>query len=146
MNNVNQFLTDANRRLSSFQNKVDDSTFDATSKFNDIWNDAQSELQEKYSLPAFHLWESGYCQGDASDDEVFEAAASINKVEDVEYNEEDSAIGVGPTVYAEWSEDDENIITDIYEYLDGKLLEMIEPKTEALIAEYEAWCETQIDD
>lgn len=141
MNRVNQFLLDAKSRLTSYQNNekhyVNDDAFAATSRFNDIWNAAHSELIERYSLPTFHLWEDGFAQGDATDDEVFEAKDSINAIDGTDE----------PAVSAEWdNEDDENIITDIYEYLDSKLLEIVEPQTDELVAEYEAWCKKQIED
>ena len=140
MNNVSQFLSDTNNKLSSYDNLketdyVNTDSFNAKSKFDDIWNAAHEELQGRYSLPAFHLWESGFCQGDAGDDEIFEAKDSINKIDgDAE-----------PVVMAEWdNENDDEIITDIYEYLDKELLKIVEPKTESLIEEYESFCKNQL--
>lgn len=147
MNNVNQFLLDSNNRLSSYENARDENyvnadSFNAKEKFNDIWNAAHEELVDRYSLPAFHLWESGFVQGDASDDEVFEAKDSINKVEALQDTEGLPANVVSPTVSAEWNEGE--IETDIYEFLDSELLKIVEPKTKKLIEEYEAFCKEQL--
>lgn len=147
MKKVNQFLLESNKKLSSYDNAMDENyvntdSFNAKEKFNDIWNAAHQELAERYSLPAFHLWESGFTQGDASDDEVFEAKDSINKVEALQQTEGLPANIVYPAVTAEWNDDE--IETDIYEFLDSELLKIIEPKTEKLIEEYEAFCKEQL--
>lgn len=93
---------------------------------NQIWVDAQIAIQEKYTLPAFHILEDGYTQGDASDGEVFEAAEAINKIDYSEEYAEWSGDG-HPVVTAELDEENEDeIITDIYEYLDKQLLEQAE--------------------
>lgn len=102
---------------------------------NQIWVDAQIAIQEKYNLPSFHVWETGYCQGDASDDEVFEAKDSIIKIEE----------GDSPAVYAEWdNEDDSEILTDVYEFLDQALLEQVE--IEILKVKKANWIKVYEDD
>lgn len=147
MNRVNQFLLDSNNKLSSYENSkevyVNADSFNAKLKFDDIWNDAHAELADRYSLPAFHLWESGFVQGDASDDDVFEAKDSINKIESLNDVECLPSTIVEPAVHAEWNEDESEIETDIYEFLDSELLKIVEPKTEKLIEEYEAFCKEQ---
>ena len=92
--------------------------------YDDMWNAAHTELQERYSLPAFQLCGSGFKQGDASNEEVFEAKEYINEIDgDAE-----------PAVFAEWDdENDEEIITDIYEYLNKEFLKILNPKAKVLI-------------
>lgn len=101
---------------------------------NQIWVDAQVAIQEKYNLPAFHIWEHGYCQGDASDDEVFAAKDSINEVE----------AGDSSAVYAEWNDDDSEILTDVYEFLDRQLLKQVD--VEILRQKKRRWIEFYEED
>lgn len=151
MNNVNQFLADTHRALASYDNLPDEKYvntggFGATEKFNDMWNNAQQELQDKYNLPAFHLWESGYVQGDASDEEVFEAVKNINEVEYNEgANEANMGHGFGPSVRAEYDEEEAEIDTDIFEFLNSKLLDILKPQVEKLIEEYQTFCKSELD-
>jgi hypothetical protein len=131
MNNVSQFMLETKRALSTHDdshadNYVNTDKFNASGKLEDIWNEAHSALVQKYSLPAFHLWEDGFQEGDADNDGIIEAANKINEIE-------------GPgTVSA--SVDDGDIDTDIFEFLDGKLIEILRPKTNQLIAEYNKFC------
>ena len=37
---------------------------------DELWNQTTQEVFDKYSLPPLHLWEDGFCQGDASDEEI----------------------------------------------------------------------------
>lgn len=91
--------------------------------YNDIYVQAMSEIAAKYSLPYLHEWGDGYCQGDATDDEIFELK---NKINEIDGDEE-------PVVYAEYNDDEDDINTDIFTYLDKKLLEVIEEKIESLV-------------
>ena len=142
MNTVNEFLLNTKNSLTSYDNNRDESyvnadRFGATEQFDDLWNAAHTELQERYSLPAFHICGSGFEQGDASNEEVFEAKDYIN-----ESDGDDE-----PAVFAEWDdENDEEIITDIYEYLDKEFLKILNPKVKVLIEEYESFCKSQMNE
>ncbi len=92
--------------------------------FQDVYVNAMQEIQEKYSLPSLHEWGDGYCQGDATNDEIFELVQNINKIDG----------GDKPTIY--FDENDENdgeFVTDVYEYLDKKLIDRIEYNIESQI-------------
>ena len=71
--------------------------------YQDIYVSAMLEMQSEYSLPSLHEWGDGYCQGDATDEEIEELTNSLN------------------------------ISDDVYEYLDNKLLETIETQIESQI-------------
>lgn len=106
--------------------------------FQDIYVNSIEEMQAEYSLPSLHEWGDGYVQGDASNDEIFELFHNINKIED----------GEEPTVFCE--EDDENegnLLTDIYEYLDKKLIAKIEDAIESQIITFgdDEYSSTQFD-
>jgi len=138
MNNICQFLLNSKNALTVYdnadrENYVNTDSFGASDKFNDLWNSAHEELVDKYNLPAFHLWETGFVKGDASDDEVFEAKDKINEVEGA------------TTVYCKYTDDDE-LDTDVYDFLDKKLLEILEPKVSVLIDEYNAFCKSELED
>lgn len=124
MNNVYQFSLDTKRALEKYSDYngdkyINTDKFDANIKFDDIWNECHTELITKYSLPSFHLYEDGFQQGDATDEEVTELVTNIN------------SIGGADTV-------DES---GIYGFLDRKFLEIISPKVDQLIKEYNEFCE-----
>lgn len=54
--------------------------------FNGIYIKSMHELYDKYELPSLHLWEDGFCQGDASNNQCLELVkiglASIIDAED----------------------------------------------------------------
>ena len=91
--------------------------------FQEIYVSAMQEMQKEYSLPAVHEWGDGYTQGDASIEEIFDLVSNINSIEG----------GDEPSVYANLNEDDATILTDIYEYLDKKLISKIEDSIESQI-------------
>lgn len=124
MNNVKQFNLDTHRALEAYDdeksdNYVNATQFEAASKYNDIWIAADRALIKKYKLPPFHLWVDGYVIGDAGDDGVKAAVKSINEIEGAR------------TVTSE----------NLFEFLDGKLIETLKPKVDKLIKEYNKFCE-----
>jgi|GEM_PF-6667829 len=120
---VSQFVLDTNRALQAHgdynaNDYVNADPFDAQQKFNDIWNECQSEVTIQYSLPPFHLWESGYEKGDATDGEVKQAVKKINTIESKEVVSVDT----------------------IYDFLNQKFIERIALKATALIKDCETFC------
>lgn len=94
--------------------------------YNDIYDVAVKRVYEKYSLPALHLWEGGFTKGEATIEELVELKNEINKEG-----------GDEPLVYFEIDEEDEiEINTDIYEFLDQKLVETMEEIVESLIRKF----------
>lgn len=124
MNNVADFLNNASSELSKYDNLIETNSFGASEKFNDLWNNTVQSLYDKYSLPAFHIWETGFCNGDTDSNDIIEAVSKVNSIEESE------------VVSLEISDDDD-IETNLFDFLDGKLLELVESDTKALIAEYE---------
>jgi len=127
MNRISQFVLDTKNALNSYgdnnaDNYVNADKFGAQERFNDIWNEAQSAITIKYSLPPFYLWESGYQQGDASDGEMNMAVKNINAID-------------GPKSVS---------IDTIFEFLDGKFLELIRPKADQLIKDYNSFCKKEL--
>lgn len=43
----------------------------------DVWSNTNSKMYEKYDMPALHLWEDGYCKGDATEDELISLADRV---------------------------------------------------------------------
>jgi hypothetical protein len=112
---------------SNSESYVNTDKFNAAGKLDDIWNEAHSELVQKYSLPSFHLWEDGFQEGDADNDEIIESANKINEIE-------------GPDTVSASVDDEGDLQTNVFEFLDGKLIEILRPKTNQLIAEYNKFC------
>lgn len=92
--------------------------------FNDIYEAAVQAVYERYSLPALHTWEDGFTQGDATIEELIELKNAINQ-----------EAGDEPLVYFEIDDEDE-INTDIYQFLDQKLIEVLEENMVSLIRKF----------
>jgi hypothetical protein len=127
MNKISQFVLDTKNAFTVYgdynaENYVNADKFGAQERFNDMWNDCQSNLMIKYSLPPFHLWESGYEQGDASDEEIKMAVENINKGDAKQAVSKDT----------------------IFEFLDDKFLELIGPKANQLIKDYNTFCKKEL--
>ena len=93
--------------------------------FQELYTNTIQKFYQKYSLPALHEWGDGFCKGDASDDEIIELAQEINRLDG-----DDS-----PVVFAEISDEDE-LLTDVFEYLDNKFIEMLESELESQICQF----------
>lgn len=95
--------------------------------YEDVYVKALQQMQEEYSLPALHEWGDGYCKGDASISQLVDLVKTINDIEG----------GDSPAVYLEEDiEDESNILTDIFVYLDKKLIEKIEAQIESQIVSF----------
>jgi len=132
MKTVLELSIKANNELKKYDDLVNTDSFNAIEKFNDIWNDAHAELCEAYSLPAFHLWEDGFYKGDADDNEIVEAVNSINAVEDPMHPD----WSTDPAVWCE-ENDEKELETNIFDFLDEKFVEIVESKLDMLIEQYE---------
>lgn len=103
-----------------------------------IYINAMQEMHDEYSLPVLHEWGDGYSQGDATNQDIIELAQNINKIENADE----------PTVYCEVDEyDEDSLLTDVYQYLDKKLIEKIETQVESQIIEFgdEEYSKAQFD-
>lgn len=69
---ISQLNQHAINELSKYDSFVDTSSFDKTGKIMKVWNDAHAELVVKFFLPEFVLSHFGFCQGDATDEEILE--------------------------------------------------------------------------
>lgn len=123
----------ANLELRKYDDLVNTDSFNAIEKFNDIWNDAHAKLCVTYSLPAFHLWEDGFCKGDADDNGIVEAVNSINAVEDPMHPD----WSPDPAVWCEENDETEELETNVFDFLDEKFVEIVESKLDMLIEQYE---------
>jgi hypothetical protein len=86
------------------QSRANDLSLD----YNDIYVDALTETQENYSLPALHETADGYSQGDATDEEISQL---VQELTEMGFNESN----------------------DVYQFLDEKLIGIIEDKIESLV-------------
>lgn len=57
----------------------------------EVWDNTNKSLYEKYSMPAIHLYEDGYNRGDATDEELIALADRVKEDgwKDCYYNDED---------------------------------------------------------
>lgn len=57
----------------------------------EVWDNTNKSLYEKYSMPAIHLYEDGYNRGDATDEELIALAVRVKEDgwKDCYYNDED---------------------------------------------------------
>jgi hypothetical protein len=133
MKTVLELSIKANNELKKYDDLVNTDSFNAIEKFNDIWNDAHAELCEAYSLPAFHLWEDGFYKGDAYDNEIVESVNSINAVADPMHHDWNP----DPAVWCEENDETEELETNVFDFLDEKFVEIVEPKLDMLIKQYE---------
>lgn len=44
---------------------------------DEIWDNTNIALREKYDMPAVYLWEDGYSRGDATDEELISLADRV---------------------------------------------------------------------
>lgn len=84
---------------------------------NDLYIDLLQEFYDKYELPALHHDGDGFRQGDASDEELVELAATLK----IELNNED--------------EDDR--FFPIFHFLDKEFMSIEEAAYDAVLAKYE---------
>lgn len=81
---------------------------------NEIFENANVSMYEKYNMPAVHLWGDGYCKGDASNEELIALAERVRvNHSDCYYNDEE----------------DENL----FECLDSDFLCIYRAKVEAVV-------------
>lgn len=78
MASFSEFSNRAVEELTKYDNLVQTTSFGASEKWSDIWNKAHESLVGKYGLPAFYLYEDGFSQGDASDEETEKAAKALS--------------------------------------------------------------------
>jgi hypothetical protein len=112
---IQEFLNYHKRELTKYDEVVNTDKFGAIEVFNEQWNGAHMELCAKYDLPPLHLWETGFCKGDASDKEIRKTIRRINKECSERLNDEE----------------------DLFFFLDETLMMMMIKDAECLINEYE---------
>jgi len=83
MNNFEETMRTLNRRAE--ENCIEGDVY------NNIYIDCCQEFADKHSLPALHIWETGYCKGDASDEELDELVNNdlISRYKDDEDDEDE---------------------------------------------------------
>ena len=118
MNNyMNQFYT-----WYKIFNKISEDNPTAMDKFQDIYVNTVGYIQQKYSLPSFHIWDSGYCIGDVSVEELKEFIKTFSEKECILVNfEKDEFNGFN---------------TNIFDILDGMFLQKISEGVDELIEKY----------
>jgi len=112
---IQEFSRNVNRELAKYDDVINTDQFGAYERFNELWNTIHTEIVNEFSLPPFHLWEDGFCKGDASDEEIENVASCINE----NYNE---------------NLEDES---DLMYFLDQQFLLKIHSHAELLIQDYE---------
>lgn len=60
----------------------------------EVWDNTNKSLYEKYNMPAVHLYEDGYSRGDATDEELVALAVRVKEDgwKDCYYNEDDETL------------------------------------------------------
>lgn len=125
MTNFTQFFNDSRKALtySNEERYVNTDKFNAWDKFNDIYNSAISTIREQYSLPAFHIWETGYCQGEATNEEISELINKINLEQGTERLSFD---------------------TDLFNFLDDELIDTMQEEVDDLIHDFNKFINNEL--
>ena len=113
-----QFLT-WNKALTfnSDEQYVNTDSFNAYEKFNDIYENSIKRIYQKYELPAFHIWEDGFTQGDATNEELEDI---LNEMDFEDSNE-------------------------LFEFLDRKLILEMKDDVEKLIKEFQKFIKENLE-
>lgn len=69
LNTKNELIRDLNKALSE----------DEFGVVEEVWDNTNKSLYEKYSMPAVHLYEDGYNRGDATDEELIALAVRVKE-------------------------------------------------------------------
>jgi len=96
---------------------VNTDSFNTFEKFNDIYHKAIQTIYQKYELPALHIWEDGFAQGDATDKELDDL------IEGMDFED----------------------VVELFEFLDRKLILEMNDDVEKLIEEFQKFIKENLE-